>query len=632
MSSGAVVTTPVPPSVSTSKITPNPHPYAIKTTSTGLLTRSNSSSQNVHVSRHYYVPPSPTAKKHGETGGQSLQIPQSSRRTHRLSKSLSGVDSFEPSNKRPLPIPPPHPSSLPPYEPSVNPEQWITPKRSKRTEAPPSTTPDLDVTPVKLEDLPTNPKLWTPSQLSSYLTTALRVRSGEAMSLPLPVARDIATFVKESKINGRLFLRLCEQDLDQMGVNQLWKDALLTSSRNLRRNVLKGKIWGSPAEADPDDDPFANLSNSSASSLESLHNATDGDAPGPYYIKPYRRYRNGRVRGMVESFERSGSFSSDSSFSELAERNAFVAQYDANQEVTAQSPVEAPSHFPELSAPSPLPLPFLVAGSPSRSPSKRPLPQIPVHPNLRELPVEEPTVEELLEAEGEELGSSWGARAWEEFDNKSGVTVKKLIQDAPHSDDINPDTTIGGLSTAIESRSREGSNGKKPRDDRRIVTAIFSPPVPSASQVSGLIQAPEHIASKSRREEELEDQVKSTTLMLEEYKKRLEEVERKVSHMTEVEVRLAQKIEKADQENKELQEKAREAERKTTRFQSDPSRSHAVVDARASAVARRKKVIENMDPQSISALSRYVLLVGMGVCAVVFRVVLKKVIGKGLKP
>jgi len=132
-----------------------------------------------------------------------------------LSKSLSGVDSFEPPNKRPLPAPPPHPSTLPSYEPSASPGQWVTPKRSKRAETLPPTIPDLDITPVKLEDLPTNPKLWTPSQLSSYLTTALRVRSGEAMSLPLPVARDIATFVKDSKINGRLFLRLCEQDFDQ---------------------------------------------------------------------------------------------------------------------------------------------------------------------------------------------------------------------------------------------------------------------------------------------------------------------------------------------------------------------------------------------------------------------------------
>ena len=213
MSSGAAVTTLVPPSVSASKITPNPHPYAIKTTSTGLLTRSNSSSQNIHVSRHYYVPPSPTVKKNEELV-RPLRIPPSSRKTHRLSRSLSGVDSFEPP-KRPLPAPPPHPSTLPSCEPSASPEQWVTPKRPKRTETPPLIIPDPDITPVKLEDLPTNPKLWTPSQLSSYLTTALRVRSGEAMSLPLPVARDIATFVKESKISGRLFLRLCEQDLDQ---------------------------------------------------------------------------------------------------------------------------------------------------------------------------------------------------------------------------------------------------------------------------------------------------------------------------------------------------------------------------------------------------------------------------------
>ena len=224
MSSGAISTTQVPPSVSASKITPNLHPYAIKTTSTGLLTRSNSSSQNIHVSRHYYVPPSPTAKKN-EEAVRPPQMSPSSRKTHRLSRSLSGVDSFEPPNKRPLPTPPPHPSTLPSCEPSANSEQWVTPKRPKRTETLPLTIPDPDITPVKLEDLPTNPKLWTPSQLSSYLTTALRVRSGEAMSLPLLVARDIATFVKESKINGRLFLRLCEQDLDQ-SVSQIVRTVL----------------------------------------------------------------------------------------------------------------------------------------------------------------------------------------------------------------------------------------------------------------------------------------------------------------------------------------------------------------------------------------------------------------------
>ena len=226
MNSGAVVTTPVLPSVSTPKNTPNTHPYAIKTTSTGLLTRSNSTSQNTQVSRHYYVPPSPTTRKNEETFHPS-PMPSPSRRTHRLSKSLGGVDSFESPSKRPLPTPPPHLSTLPSYEPSTNPGEWVTPKRSKRAETLPPTIFDLDVTPVKLEDLPTNPKLWTPPQLSSYLTTALRVRSGEVMSLPLPVARDIATFVKDSKINGRLFLRLCEQDFDQCVLNNPHLDALV---------------------------------------------------------------------------------------------------------------------------------------------------------------------------------------------------------------------------------------------------------------------------------------------------------------------------------------------------------------------------------------------------------------------
>lgn len=405
-----------------------------------------------------------------------------------------------------------------------------------------------------------------------------------------------------------------------MGVNRLWKDALLTSSRNLRRNVLRGKIWGPSARDDPDDDLFADMSNSSTSSLDSLHNATDGDNPGPHYIKPYIRNRNGRVRGMVESFERSGSFSSDSSFSELAERKAFIAQYDANQEVISEGPVEAPSQFSKLPTDTLLPLPPPVADSSSRSLSKRPLPQTPVHPSLRELAVGDLTVEELLEVEGEKMGSSCGARAWEEFDHKPGITVKKLIQGAPKSDNVILGIATSGPSTVVEPRLREESNGRS-RDERRIVTAIFSPsPVPDPTP------------SRSKREEELEDQVKSTTLTLEEYKKRLEEVERKVSHMAEVELRLTQKIEKADQENKELQEMILEAERKVAQSKSDhPSRSHPVVDRRGSVIARRKKLIEGMDPQSISALSQYVLLVGMGVCAVVFRVVLKKVIGKGPK-
>lgn len=163
-------------------IKPNPHPYAIKTTSSGLLTRSNSTSQNTQASRHYYVPPSPTQEQ--------TRRP----RTHRLSKSLTNAA------PRPLPTPPDHISTL-----QSPPEglSWLTPRSDS-----------VEISHIKLEDLPSNPKVWTPSQLSSYLATALRVQSGETLSLPLSVARDVAAFVKESKINGRIFLRLCEQDLE----------------------------------------------------------------------------------------------------------------------------------------------------------------------------------------------------------------------------------------------------------------------------------------------------------------------------------------------------------------------------------------------------------------------------------
>lgn len=128
-----------------------------------------------------------------------------------------------------------------------------------------------------MEDLQSNPKLWTPTQLSVYLITALRVRSGnrnaETASLPMPVAKDIAAWVKATRITGRVFLRWEEEDLEgcvvlfcpqssitythhcyhifypyrRLGLNLLWRNALLNASRNLRQNVLKGRIWGPPS-------------------------------------------------------------------------------------------------------------------------------------------------------------------------------------------------------------------------------------------------------------------------------------------------------------------------------------------------------------------------------------------------
>ena len=97
------------------------------------------------------------------------------------------------------------------------------PRRAKRADTLPVfpvSTPALSALP-SVEDLPDNPKLWTPSQLATYLATALRMTSNgkpgdiESIGLPPLVAKDIAAFAKGARIGGRTFLRLNEEDLEQ---------------------------------------------------------------------------------------------------------------------------------------------------------------------------------------------------------------------------------------------------------------------------------------------------------------------------------------------------------------------------------------------------------------------------------
>ncbi|KAF9259851.1 hypothetical protein L218DRAFT_933274, partial [Marasmius fiardii PR-910] len=208
------------------QLKPNPHPYAIKTTSTALLSRSNSSSSK--SSRHHYIP----------------STPPSNAKRHRTGSSVSSIEI-----PRPLPIPQPSlsPSDSEPNEnPHTGPPPTHQPRRLKRSETgfAPSPTALSTTSPLTLEDLPPNPKQWTPSQLSVYLATALRISGSGPGELPAPIANDIANFMRERRISGRVFLRLGEEELEGYGMNKLWRTALLSASRHLRQNVLKGRIWG----------------------------------------------------------------------------------------------------------------------------------------------------------------------------------------------------------------------------------------------------------------------------------------------------------------------------------------------------------------------------------------------------
>ena len=266
------------------KAKPNPHPYAIKTSTTGLL--SNSSSFSTTSGTHHYIPPSPSpSPTQTGFGGATTR--------HRYSSSES---------PRPLP-PPPSAAAL------LGSEDDDTPRRVHRA--------------YSLPQLPEDPKRWSPAEVSLYLTSSLNAAS--VGGGPTPVAHDIATFVKDKKITGRRFLRLNEVDLEESvrvffltdqklmfyryGINQLWRTTLVDASRALRRNVLRGHIWGNPTELDNKDDDYDD-NNLSTNSNYVVNNRKRS-------LSTASQFR-GRVRDMVDTLERS---SSDSSSEQEEEEN-----------------------------------------------------------------------------------------------------------------------------------------------------------------------------------------------------------------------------------------------------------------------------------------------------------------------
>ncbi|RPD54801.1 hypothetical protein L226DRAFT_263814 [Lentinus tigrinus ALCF2SS1-7] len=468
------------PSKKDLSLKPNPHPYAIKTTSTALLSRSNSSGYNVNATHNYYIPTSPSPSR------------SDSGKSHRSTKSLTSVpESPSRESPRPLPIPPALESPTFKRDGSGGSGGYVSadehasmprrrPRRSETLPIIPLPSQTLTAPTPSVDDLPDNPKLWTPSQLATYLTTALRMSSNgkpgeiEPIGLPALVAKDIAAFTKNARIGGRTFLRLNEEDLEGLGMNKKWRDALLTAARNLRQNVLKGRIWGadgspatspSPQSASPPK-LFSNPDfNSSSSSIESSASISadeeDGQLGAALGRSKARRYRSGRVRGMVESFERSGSFSSEGGLEDgdggPADERARLRRI-ARQEtqLTGQRVVESPSP----SRRRPLPVPPSPSGS---------------H-HSRMTADEEPSMETLL-AQMESAQPVTGARAWEAMDLAAGVTVKRLPSggDTPAHLEAVPETIIGLKTITSLGSGRSSGSSTKSKGERRVVTAIFAP-------------------------------------------------------------------------------------------------------------------------------------------------------------
>ncbi|KAH9050368.1 hypothetical protein EDB83DRAFT_2226665 [Lactarius deliciosus] len=598
---------------------PNPHPYAIKTTHTGVLSRSNSSGHNT-PSRYFYTPPPGSPLR-------SPTKPKPESRGHRHSASLTGE----------LPLPLPSPLASPAYSQRSQSEDDLSLRRQRADTLPTYLANTDGVSAEPEEDLPHNPKAWTPSQLSVYLTAALRVRSGER--LPERVARDITSWVRREAVTGRTFLRWTDEDLKALGVNTLWRGALLIAARNLRQNMLRGRLWGTPT-SEPDQEeigaPLDSLSYAFPSSSPDLTLA-DANADADTRRVRWDTNANGRVRGMVDKWER-GSASSRSSSRSSSHR-------DSESEPASDADVDVVN---DTISPAP-PLPFPASKDSATVDGA----------------AQEPSIEDLLAAASASsvpMDGSWGARAWEDL--SIGVTVRRVD---PAHDTVVPrrDGSGSGSSSGVGAGSvrsvgsrrngGDGSNNGSQRVRRTVVDIFSQLGIDTFSEPTADLEVDtsppveiedgreaEEDAVLEAKERALEDEMRGTRGLLEEFRRRLEEVEARVGVM-EVEWRTKEEQQQRvalNTHNDRAVETITEEPTPpppqsllevipvpTEEMSTSSDASYAGDDDTDSerGVARPSF---GLGPETVSDLPSFVLLVGLGVCTVVLRVVLKRVAGR----
>jgi hypothetical protein len=377
--------------------------------------------------------------------------------------------------------------------------------------------------------------------------------------------------------------------------------------------MLRGRIWGTPTsepEQQEEDEneigaplelsyAFPSISSSSSPDLPLASDADTG---------PVRVNANGRVRGMVDKWERESASSRSSSRSSTHRHRH--RRSDSNNSSTSSDADAFPTTTTDTI--SPLPFPSQVSAVVDAS--------------------EEPSIEDLLAAESESksapMDGSWGARAWEDLD--TGVTVRRAVDSDLAHDTVVPrrdDSGSGsGSSNGISAAGGGSSNGSQRA--RRTVVDIFAdepsdaPTAEAGVQVDEIEDGQAVDAELEKRERALEDEVRGTRTLLEEFRRRLEDVEARVGVM---------EAKWSAAAPKSRNDKAVEA------FFDDPTPLPEVILPDASCdddTDSERSVVRGgvgLGPESVSELPSYVFLVGLGVCTVVLQLVLKRVAGRSLK-
>lgn len=186
--------------------------------------------------------------------------------------------------------------------------------------------------------LPANPKQWLPSQVALYLTHVLGVT-------PKPVVDDVAAYVRNARMGGKQFLRLRDKDLVAEGLNLKWRKLMIEAVKKLRRDCLRGRIWGfenggaqwpSNAADDDDDDLLFDEGDELNGKAAKL---TPSDVHSKGTLKRLRDKK--AVRGMISNFENisEGSNSGEETFVALGSLRPSTSQASLNEATSPRQPM-----------------------------------------------------------------------------------------------------------------------------------------------------------------------------------------------------------------------------------------------------------------------------------------------------
>ncbi|KAF8442045.1 hypothetical protein L210DRAFT_3191081 [Boletus edulis BED1] len=508
-------------------IQPNAHPYAIKTTSSALLSRSNSSPHSAHHTRHHYIPPPPP------------RVPTGVMARHRHSSSLSsvegGVHDVNGMHNIPAPLPAPQPNVAALPDSISRADEPKLSHRVRRAETMPSSaikpvndrfSHDQESRPELYAGLPSNPKQWNTDELITYLETSFKLCNDTNGDKGDSSLVGILECVRARGLTGRELLRLTDADVVGTPFSDVQHAQLLERSRTLRADALRGRIYvdsyHSHEVSDNSQDIYSHFARSSAplhsirgcsASTDDLHSLLDnntGEGQSAFPPSPVlslhrshsvsdtsaQRYRDlarmrirrrGRVKGLVETWERASTSGSECSASEPE------SESETDPELESISDAKHSPEFPSLHPPSHDESPQNVCSSVDSSqelPSSTPPPPYAhMHSTLEAMwdEEEEPSIDELL-ALSSDIPLK-GARAWE-ADFGLGDTVKRISVPGVDAGRPVPLVTEQGASrpqgddqqtksNSVRSkgsgmRRSTGSRGKSVKTQKRVVTAIFT--------------------------------------------------------------------------------------------------------------------------------------------------------------